>query len=149
MCFSHWRKNLNFPRAVSEPVSTAIVSMSVTNYLKCTLSNNSCPEWPECQHTSRIRIAWLINRTIMIMNHCQTHLWWPTFHSWHWSVHRGDYVETNHLFFFPLFCLCGIYKPASRISRELTQSSSKLSVFSSLMCILSHWTFWLLKTLCM
>lgn len=73
-------------------MSAAIVFMSVANYLKCTLSNNSCPQWPGCQHGSRIRIAGSINRTIMIMNHCQTHLWWPTFHPWCWSVNH------HHLF---------------------------------------------------
>lgn len=95
--------------------------MSVANYLKCTLSNNSCPQWPECQHTSRIRIAGAINRTIMIMNHCQTHLWWPTFHSWHWSLHHDEYVETSNLFplvvFMCYFQSCSLNCPINEPAR--------------------------------
>lgn len=102
--------------------------MSVTNYLKCTLSNNSCPDWPECRHTSWIRIAGPINRTIMIMNHCQTHLWWPTSHSWYWS--DNCYL----LFFPPLFCFWVIFNIAFWIGQGMNPKSCDLEVFSTLLC---------------
>lgn len=109
-----------------------------TNYLKCTLSDNSCPEWPECQHTSRIRIAGPINRTIIIMNHCQTHLWRPTFHSWHWSVHHDEYAKMHNIYIYIFFV---VYISAFGIAQEMNPHCSYLLVFSTV-------TLWLFKTYC-
>ena len=103
MCFIHLRKKLKMSLNPCQLVSAAIVSMSTANCLKCTLSNNYCPEWPECLNTSWVRIAGDINRTIMIMNRCQTHLWWPTFHSWQWSWTIWWNTSSSCVIFIPAF----------------------------------------------
>lgn len=67
------------------------------------LRNASCPEWPVWQHRNTISITVSINRTIMIMNHCQTHLWWPTFYPRYRSLHHNEML-ISHIYVFPSCC---------------------------------------------
>ena len=59
---------------------------------------------------SRIRIDVLINRTIMIMNRCQTHLRWPTFHPWHHSDHDREDVLKQVLHFNRIWSVLLFYR---------------------------------------
>lgn len=139
MCFIPCR---HFAENTGVSASESFHCFHTPNYLKSTLSNRFCPEWPdwpECLHTSWIRIVGPINRTIMLMNHCQTHLWWPTFHSRQRSVHQ--HVEANHF----LFLTCSVYDTFSLLDFELRNEHSMLFHLSVHVVV---WTLWLLKAIC-
>lgn len=104
---------------LAKPLMVFLFSQELVYYA---LSNNFCPERPGCQHTSWIRIAAPINRTIMIMNRCQTHLRWPTFHPWHQSDHYHGGAKASHSFLSCLVCsryLCSKYSNPDTLRRCL------------------------------